>query len=281
MKLLAALFVLYDTNLGFLTAIIPTLKVILANPTLLFRPKKLSRTRFALTWQSGCADYVDGLHKEGKTGFVTPNARGVVLDIGAGKRGWNGRLYTPPDNPLAFLGSGHTIKYLDPTLVTKYVALEPNTAMHANIRRVAAEAGFTYDAGNFVLLGCGAENLSYILQRIPQNSVDTIICMHTMCCWPELPSPKLILRALVDHVLAERGQLLVYEHVLSHRADVAWWQRLWTPLWAYVFDGCHMNRPSLIWAEESGDWEESKVWGFPGQPEENLFWHQIGMFVKA
>lgn len=84
MKLLAALFVLYSTNLGFLAAVMPALKALWVDPTLLFRPKAFSRKRFALAWQSGMADYVDGLHRQGKTGFITPNARGVVLDIGAG-----------------------------------------------------------------------------------------------------------------------------------------------------------------------------------------------------
>lgn len=176
--------------------------------------------------------------------------------------------------------SGHTIKYLKRTLVTKYIALEPNKALRGHIREAAAAAGFVDEDGTFALLDCGVENLSHILQRIPANSVETIICMHTICCWPSSPKPELVLRGLVGNMLAPHGQLLAYEHVLSSRVDVAWWQRLWTPLWWRVFDGCHLNRPTLKWVEECGDWEEMKVWGLPNQPEENLFWHQIGRFVK-
>ena len=163
----------------------------------------------------------------------------------------------------------------------KYIALEPNPDMHSYIRRAAAASGFTEEDGNFILLGCGAEDLTYILQRVPPRSVDTIVCVLTMCSFPANPSPQAVLRTLVDGVLAPGGQLLMYEHVLSPRADVAWWQRLWTPLFSRVFDGCRLDRPTLVWAKEIGGWKVEEVRGKEDEPEEHLFWHQIGRFVKA
>lgn len=84
--------------------------------------------------------------------------------------------------------------------------------------------------------------------------------------------------------------MLFYEHVLSPREDVAWWQRFWAPLWSVPFDGCRLDRPSHLFAERmmatasSGDqvsmWSRQELWGKDGEPEENLFWHRVGRFVK-
>jgi len=57
---------------------------------------------------------LDQLHKEGKEVIITPNAYGIVFDIGA--------------------GYGHTVNYLDPQKVKKYIALEPNHHFHSEIR---------------------------------------------------------------------------------------------------------------------------------------------------
>jgi hypothetical protein len=95
---------------------------------------------------------------------------------------------------------------------------------------------------------------------------------------------------LVRDVLKPGGQVLFYEHVLSPRADVAWWQRFWTPLWGIFLDGCRLDCPTHLdisemkdvgaGAEAVGMWEEGKTWGKPGEEEENLWWHQAGRFVK-
>ena len=88
--------------------------------------------------------------------------------------------------------------------------------------------------------------------------------------------------------------MLFFEHVLSTRSDVAWWQRFWAPVWACVFDGCRMDRPSDIWIrdlkiggnsgadgdEGSDAWMEWKIYDYPDSDEENLFCHKLGKFVK-
>ena len=88
------------------------------------------------------------------------------------------------------------------------------------------------------------------------------------------------LGALVEDVLKPGGTLLMYEHVLSHHEDVAWWQRFWTPMWSRGCDGCRLDRPSHLWIERMDGWAEGKVWGLEDEPEEHLFWHRIGRFVK-
>jgi len=191
-----------------------------------------------------------------------------------------------PSAPISVLGHGHTIKYLRPDKVTKYIALEPNELMHPQIRTQANAAGFTESAGTLLILPYGAEDTHQFssLDGIPQP-IDTLISILTLCT---VPRPERTLRALVADVLKPGGQLLFYEHVLSPREDVAWWQRFWTPVWTLAFDGCRLDRPTHLWVEkmglgarEGGIWREGESWGKDGEDEENLFWHRAGRFVKA
>ncbi|KAG6887095.1 hypothetical protein C0992_000775 [Termitomyces sp. T32_za158] len=218
------------------------------------------------------AAYAAGADEAGrpvKEKLLPQNAVGVVLDIGA--------------------GHGHTVNYLDKKLVSRYVALEPNVLMHAHIRANASKAGFVESDGSLAILSCGAEDTQAILTQLSgqPHPVDTIVSILTLC---SVPSPERTLNALVRDVLKPGGKLLFYEHVLSPREDVAWWQRFWAPLWSVPFDGCRMDRPSHLFAEQlmaiarNGDrvsmWSHQDLWGKDGEPEENLFWHRVGRFVK-
>jgi SAM-dependent methyltransferase len=179
---------------------------------------------------------------------------------------------------LVLQGHGHTVNYLDRSKVTKYVALEPNTLMHAFIRAKASEAGYDESAGSFQLLECGAEDVTAILTATAGQQVDTIISVLTLC---SVPSPNRTIRDLVQEVLKPGGNFLFYEHVLSDRKDVAWWQHFWTPIWSAAFDGCRLDRPTHKWIEEQGAcWREGQAKICEGE-EENLFGHRFGKFVKA
>ncbi|EMD35907.1 hypothetical protein CERSUDRAFT_115820 [Gelatoporia subvermispora B] len=171
--------------------------------------------------------------------LITQNAYGMVLDIGA--------------------GHGHTANYLDINRVTKYVALEPNTHMHEEIRKIANKAG------------------NLIRTRGPL-SVDTVVCVLSLCT---VPSPEETINRISNELLNPGGVFLLYEHVLSPCADVAWWQWFWSPIWSKAFDGCRLDRPTYVWVRKATNWEVDKVWTQEGEPEEHLFWHQIGKFVKA
>ncbi|KAJ3013632.1 hypothetical protein NUW54_g1536 [Trametes sanguinea] len=81
-----------------------------------------------------------------KQSLIPGNAYGVVLDLGA--------------------GHGHTLFYLDPSKVTKYVALEPNQLMHGEIRTLAASKGYTEGNGNLLILPYGAEEISLITSAL-------------------------------------------------------------------------------------------------------------------
>ncbi|CCM00218.1 uncharacterized protein FIBRA_02246 [Fibroporia radiculosa] len=203
-------------------------------------------------------DGIDENARPVKENLITPNARGVVLDIGA--------------------GHGHTVNYLSLDTVTKYIALEPNQLMHAEIRARANAAGFTEESDTFQILPYGAEDVASIVSSLGRpDAVDTFISVLTLC---SIPNPEDTLAALVELVLKPGGQLLFYEHVLSPRDDVAWWQRFWTPLWSSVFDGCCLDRPTHIYVKRLDLWSSGEVWVGEGESEENMLWHQLGKFVK-
>jgi len=161
--------------------------------------------------------------------------------------------------------------------------------MRPYIWAAAKDAGFNEEDGSLVILSCGAEDVSSILEALgeTQPPVDTIVSVLTLC---SVPSPERTIRNLVRDVLKPGGQFLFYEHVLSPHDDVAWWQRAWAPIWAIPFDGCRLDRPIHSWidgvalAEDDGveksAWSERRLLGKEGDSEDNLFWHQVGTFVK-
>lgn len=173
--------------------------------------------------------------------------------------------------------------------MSRYIALEPNVFMHKNMRAKANEAGFYESDGTLIILSFGAEDTHSILLSLSQESVtiDTMISVLTFCT---IPNPQRTISNLVRDVLKPGGQLLYYEHVLSSRPDIAWWQRFWAPIWACLFDGCRLDRPSDIWirdlkiggssSEGSDVWGEWTTWGRADEDEETLFGHSVGKFVK-
>ncbi|KAK7457127.1 hypothetical protein VKT23_010427 [Stygiomarasmius scandens] len=266
MKLANAFSVFTDLRSAIKVAFWPTLKAIFARPSLLFQPSLLSRTFMSNVWLVFAGPTDEG-GREVKQSLITPNAYGIVLDIGA--------------------GLGHTTGYLDRTKVTKYVAPEPSTSLHEGIRKTANNAGYTESDGSLVILSCGAGDTLAILNALDNTPVDTIISVLVAC---SVPSAETTFQHLIRDVLRPGGQFLFYEHVLSPRADVAWWQRFWTPLWSFFFDGCRLDIPSYLWFENMRDvdangqemsmWKDGQGWGKPGEDEENLWWHQAGRYVK-
>ncbi|KIL63665.1 hypothetical protein M378DRAFT_186925 [Amanita muscaria Koide BX008] len=244
---------LTDLYLSVLNALLPTIKSLINSPVLI---SQLSAVFMSHVWEA-LSNGVDQNGKPVKQHLITPHAQGTVLDLGA--------------------GHGHTVFYLDRAKVTNYIALEPNTLMHPRLRQNANKAGFHEHDGTLLILSCGAENTEHILSAIGWTPVDTLVSVLTLCTVPDPPNT---LRALVEHVLKPGGQFLYYEHVLSHRPDVARWQRFWAPVWAVAFDGCRMDRPTQKYIDEATEWRERSVWGKEGEPEENLFYHRVGKYYK-
>ncbi|EPQ53301.1 hypothetical protein GLOTRDRAFT_45504 [Gloeophyllum trabeum ATCC 11539] len=271
MKWSARFSLLTDLRQAFQTALFPTFLAVVRSPLLLLHPHAISEIFMSHVWVMMSAAVDEG-GKQVKENLITPHAYGVVFDIGA--------------------GHGHTVKYLDPTKVTKYIALEPNALMHRQIRKNAALAGFTESADTLLILPYGAEATAQILRSLgpePQ-CVDTLISILTICSFPMEPEPDDVLAALVASVLKPGGQFLFYEHVANPQAEVRWWQRFWTPLWSMTCGGCRLDRdtPAIVKGmgireegQESGMWRECKMWGKEGEDVDSLFWHSVGRAVKA
>ncbi|KAK1231004.1 hypothetical protein PQX77_005891 [Marasmius sp. AFHP31] len=203
-----------------------------------------------------------------KEELIRANSQGVVLDLGA--------------------GFGHSIRYLDRSRVTRYIAVEPNVRMHTKIRQVANASGFLEEDGSLAVLGCGAGDVSAIL-KATEGVIDTIVSVLSMC---SLTDPKRDLERLVRDVLKPGGQLVFYEHVLNPRDDVAWWQGFYAPVWSVFFDGCRLHQPTDKWVEnmkntdqegrEVSMWREGRCWADDRfKAEEALVWHVAGRFVKT
>ncbi|KAJ6617925.1 S-adenosyl-L-methionine-dependent methyltransferase [Mycena sp. CBHHK59/15] len=263
MKLSAAFDIVYEIRSAIMTAFFPTVRTIVNSPSLLINPTAMSRVIMAQLWivyGKGCDEAARGDRQR----LITPHASGVVLDLGA--------------------GHGHAANYLQREKVTKYIALEPNVLMHPYIREKAQAAGYTEADGSLLILSCGGEDTTSILSSL-HGGADTIISIQSLCT---VPAPQETLRTLVRDVLAPGGTFIFYEHVLSHHEDVAWWQRLWTPVWGKVFDGCCLDRPTHLWiknlVDDNGEssWAEGEVSDAEGfdDVEHSLFWRQIGRFVK-
>ncbi|KAJ7890704.1 hypothetical protein B0H14DRAFT_2690411 [Mycena olivaceomarginata] len=165
-------------------------------------------------------------------------------------------------------GLGHSIDYLDRTVL-----------MHAAIRARAKRQG----SGKRMCLfygGCGAEDPTVIRAQLDGAGlqVDTMF--------------NKTLTQLVRQVLAPGGRLLFYEHVLSPRADVAWWQRFWTPLCGgspstgaastdRLICGLRRWRTKAPIGQSMNMWSQREVGGKEGEPEEHLFWHRVGKIYQA
>ncbi|KAJ7595524.1 hypothetical protein C8J56DRAFT_922531 [Mycena floridula] len=266
MKLSNAFMILLDVRAALQFGFSPTLKTVWRRPSLLLKPHEISNIFMANAWAVFGKGSDDG-NNAVKSDLIKPNAHGIVLDIGA--------------------GFGLTVNYLDREKITKYVALEPNTNMHQGLRQLANSAGYLESDGSLVILSCGAEDTSTIIEALGAP-VDTIISVLTLC---SVPRPEQTIKALVRDVLKPgTGQILFLEHVLNTREDIAWWQSFWTPMWKVFFDGCNLDRPTNVWIEEmmetldNGEmismWDEGSCWGNSGQDEETLFMHRMGRFVK-
>jgi hypothetical protein len=154
--------------------------------------------------------------------------------------------------------------------------------MHPKLRETANKRGFMESDGTLLILSCGAEDIESIISSIREHSVDTLMSIFALC---SIPAPKNTLNLIVSKVLKPEGQFLFYEHVLSPRPDVVWWQKFWAPMWALVFGGCRIDRQAK-WVEDMTQedgrsvWGDKSVWGKEGESEECLFYHQAGRMVK-
>lgn len=139
---------------------------------------------------------------------VVPQARGTVLEIGA--------------------GSGHNLPLYDKDRVERVWALEPSLEMREratpNLTRADVEIQWLDLPG----------------ERIPLEdaSVDTVLVTFTLCT---IPDHMAALRQM-HRVLKPDGRLLFCEHSAAPDAGVRRWQERLNRTWNFCFGGCNLNR---------------------------------------
>jgi ubiquinone/menaquinone biosynthesis C-methylase UbiE len=148
---------------------------------------------------------------------VVPQARGTVLEIGAGS-GLNLPLYSPT--------------------IERYYGLDPSEALLAMARRRAADARFPVTF------------FAHPAEQIPlgDGSVDTVVMTWVLC---SIPDPS---RALAEtkRVLRTGGVLLFAEHGLAPDGGVRAWQRRLNPVWRKISGGCNLDRRMDALIREAG-----------------------------
>ena len=153
-----------------------------------------------------------------KRALIVPQARGVVLELGA--------------------GPGHNLQFYDPALVTKVIAVEPEQAFEPAFRKAARQTPIDVE-----LRLETAEQLN-----LPPHSVDTILATFVLCT---IPDGVAALKA-AKRALRPDGRLIFCEHGLAPDPKVARMQKQLDPVWRSIFGGCHLSRPVPTLIESAG-----------------------------
>ncbi|MFN3370350.1 MAG: class I SAM-dependent methyltransferase [Sphingomonadaceae bacterium] len=151
--------------------------------------------------------------------LVVPNARGRVLELGA--------------------GGGANLALYDLGRVESVTGIDPSDEL---IER--AEAGLRPDLRDSVRIAKGvAEDLPFT-----SGSFDTVVTTFTLC---SVQDPA---RALAEarRVLAPGGRLLFLEHGLAPDPGPRRWQQRLEPVWKHIAGGCHLTRPVTAAIEAAG-----------------------------
>lgn len=124
-------------------------------------------------------------------------------------------------------GTGANFSFLPPR--STILALEPNPAMHQALERRAGEYGMHLE-----LLTNPAETMP-----LEDDSVDTVISTLVLCT---VDDPDAVLQE-VKRVLRPGGTFRFVEHVAAHPASPRrWLQRALVRPWAWLFEGCQLDR---------------------------------------
>lgn len=153
--------------------------------------------------------------------------------------------------------------------------------MHPQIRATAHSASFYEADGSFILLGCGAEELDTVIATLKRHDIDKVDTIVSILSFCGIPDAEHVVPTLITTLLRSGGgKLVFYEHVRNPRADVAWWQDAWAPIWKRFLGGCVIGRPTNVWIDAMDCWAEKIEHGTPNE-EEAFFPHSTGRYTRA
>lgn len=134
-------------------------------------------------------------------------------------------------------GVGANFGFLKPG--ARVIAVEPNPHMLPGLKKRAAARGLALE-----ILFRSAEDI-----RLPDNSVEAVICTLVLCT---VPDPAAVL-AEVRRILRPGGRFVFLEHVgAPERSLRRRLQELLHTPWHYLFEGCHTNRDTEAMIRSAG-----------------------------
>ncbi|KAH8917782.1 S-adenosyl-L-methionine-dependent methyltransferase [Atractiella rhizophila] len=210
----------------------PTIRAVFRKPALLLSPSALRREFFSHTWALA-SDGMDAGRKEAKQKLLEGKVEGKVLDVGAGR--------------------GVTLRYLDKHKVELYIALEPNVNMHRAIMEEAR--ALDWRPSQILLLPYTLEELPSLFSSpsvpISPNSLNHVLAILTLCSCHQSSISN------IHNVLKPGGTFLFHEHILHPSSRwIRTWQRFWSPIVVWFFDGCRLDKNTMEGIGRAGEWKE-------------------------
>jgi len=164
---------------------------------------------------------------------IVPRARGRVLEIG--------------------LGSGHNLRFYDPSKVEMVWGLEPAEPMRRLARSRVEQAPFEVR-----LLDLPGEEIP-----LEDDSVDTVLTTYTLCTISDGAKALEGMR----RVLKPGGELLFLEHGVAPDEGIRRRQQRANPVWRRLFGGCQLIQPIPELIRRAGfTIEEMEAMYVPGVP---------------
>jgi SAM-dependent methyltransferase len=134
-------------------------------------------------------------------------------------------------------GAGANLRYYAPH--TRLIAIEPNRAMHPHLKRKAKRGD--------IQLQVHASKGEKI--DLPDQSVAAVLGTLVLC---SVDDPAQVLSE-VRRILQPGGRYLFLEHVADlHGTRLRRLQENLRRSWAFMFDGCHLNRETHRLIEQAG-----------------------------
>ncbi len=134
-------------------------------------------------------------------------------------------------------GAGVNLRYL-PTSIN-WIGVEPNAYLKVPLETEAKRLGFT----KYEVHQTGAEVLP-----ASDGSMDAVISTQVLC---SVKDPVQVLRE-VKRVLKPNGVFIYIEHVAAARGWLRIFQKLLTPFWRVMMDGCRLSNDTLALIEAAG-----------------------------
>ncbi|RPB27394.1 S-adenosyl-L-methionine-dependent methyltransferase [Terfezia boudieri ATCC MYA-4762] len=247
---------LYLLAVGLACTIVTAIEIVFfeCRPKDILSISKWQDRAFSRTWAIIGPAMVNNAEPEIKT--TVSQAFGTVVDVGPGE--------------------GFTLKYFDTTRITKVYGIEPNTDMHPVLREEIKRCQLS---DIYTIVPSGVERFPN--GEIPPGSVDSIVCIRTLC---SVPNPRQTIKKLYD-LLRPGGELLVFEHCAVPDYKVTSTERILQGIynipWPVLLGGCELNRKTDEWLKQAGEWRSielgvsNRATGYEVMP------HFLGRLVKA